>query len=149
DPYTLLPYLRSWYLVGMCHLRGEIRMFKVGRIQRIARTGERFDFPEEFDLAGYLGQTWGLLRGEAGEPEPVVVEFSAEVAGWVRDEEWHPGQRVEETPDGRVRLCFHVGITPELRRWALGFGRHARVLRPESLATWVREEVRVMGERDV
>ena len=154
DPYTLLPYLRSWYLVGHCHLRGEVRMFKVDRIRGLARTGEHFPLPEQFDLAGYLGQTWGLLRGEAGEPEEVVLEFSAAAGRWVRDEEWHPSQRVEDLPDGRVRLVFYVGITPELRRWVLGFGRQARVVRPASLAAWVREEVRVMlmvlelGEQD-
>ncbi len=144
DPYTLLPYLKSWYLVGYCHLRREIRMFKADRIESLARTGEQFDLPESFDLAGYLGQTWGLLRGEAGEPEEVVLEFSPDAGRWVRDEEWHPSQRVEDLPDGRVRLHFYVGITPELRRWVLGFGRQARVIRPDSLAAWVREEARGM-----
>ncbi len=147
DPYTLLPYLRSWYLVGYCHLRREVRIFKVDRIKRLARTGERFVLPESFDLSKYLGQSWGLLRGAAGEPEDVVLEFSAEAGRWVRDEEWHPSQRVEDLPDGRVRLVFHVGITPELRRWVLGFGRQARVVRPEGLAAWVRQEVGAMGER--
>ncbi len=149
DPYTLLPYLKSWYLVGYCHQRREVRTFKVDRIQALAPTGERFPFPEGFDLAGYLGHAWGLLRGEAGEPEEVVLEFSAEASRWVRDEEWHPSQRVEELPDGRVRLHYYVGITPELRRWVLGFGRQARVVCPESLAEWVREEARVVGEAQV
>lgn len=75
-----------------------------------------------------------------------MLEFSAEAGRWVRDEEWHPSQRVEDLPDGRVRLVFHVGITPELRRWVLGFGRQARVVRPEGLAAWAREEVGAMGE---
>lgn len=62
------------------------------------------------------------------------------------DEEWHPSQRVEELPDGRARLLFHVGVTPELRRWVLGFGRQVRVVRPEGLGEWVREEARAVGE---
>ena len=146
DPYTLLPYLRSWYLVGFCHLRGEVRMFKVDRIERLARVGERYELPDDFDLGAYLGATWGLLRGEAGEPEEVEVEFSPEAAPWVRDEQWHPSQRVEDLPGGRVRLHFRAGITPELRRWVLGFGRQARVIRPASLAAWVTEEARAVGE---
>ncbi len=146
DPYTLLPYLKSWYLVGYCHQRREVRIFKVDRIERMARTGEDFQFPQDFDLAGYLGQTWGLLRGEAGEPEEVVLEFVPEAGRWVRDETWHPSQRVEELPDGRVQLIFHVGITPELRRWVLGFGRQVRVVKPEALARWVREEASAVVE---
>ena len=147
DPYSLLPYLRSWYLVGYCHLRGEVRMFKVDRIESLARTGERFELPEGFDVATYLGETWGLLRGEAGEPEEVVVEFAAEASPWVRDEQWHPSQRVEDLGDGRVRLHFRAGITAELRRWVLGFGRQARVVRPAHLAEWVLEEARAVAER--
>jgi len=144
DPYTLLPYLKSWYLVGMCHLRGGVRMFKVDRIRGLSRTGDRFPFPAEFDLEEYLGHAWGLLRGEAGDPEEVVLEFEAETGRWVRDEEWHPSQRVEELPNGRVRLTYWAGITSELRRWVLGFGRQVRVVRPEGLGKWVREEARRM-----
>jgi predicted DNA-binding transcriptional regulator YafY len=145
DPYTLLPYLKSWYLIGFCHLRGEVRVFKVSRIERATRTGEQFTLPKDFDLAVYQGRTWGLLWGEAGDPEEVVVEFTPDAGRWVRDEQWHPGQRVDELPGGRVRLCFQAGITPELRRWVLGFGRQARVIRPESLARWVMDEVAAMA----
>ncbi|MCL4531758.1 MAG: WYL domain-containing protein, partial [Actinobacteria bacterium] len=66
DPYTLIPHERSWYLIAHCHLRGEVRTFKVSRIDRIERTGEEFVFPRDFDLTDYMGHTWGLLRGEAG-----------------------------------------------------------------------------------
>ena len=68
----------------------------------------------------------------------------------MRDQELHESQRVEDLPDGRVRMSFHVGITPELRRWVLGFGRQVRVIHPPHLAEWVREEARAaweLGER--
>jgi predicted DNA-binding transcriptional regulator YafY len=146
DPYTLIPYLRSWYLVAYCHLRGEVRMFKVDRIDRLGRTGESFAFPRDFDVAGYMGHTWGLLRGEAGEPEDVVLEFEPESGRWIRDQQLHESQRAESLPDGRVRLSFYVGITPELRRWVLGFGRQVRVVTPAHLAEWVLQEARGMVE---
>lgn len=142
DPYTLLPYQRSWYLVGFCHRRREVRIFKVDRIRQVARTGETFDFPEQFDLDMYLGGAWGLLRGEAGEPEEVVLEFEPGTGRWLRDQELHPSQRVEETPDTALRLRLCVGITPEFRRWVLGFGRSVRVVSPASLAGWVTGEAR-------
>lgn len=63
---------------------------------------------------------------------------------YIPDQEWHPGQRVEELEDGRVRLSFHLAITSDLRRFVLGFGRQVRVVSPESLAEWVREEARGM-----
>ncbi len=148
DPYTLIPDQRSWYLVAYCHLRGEVRTFKVSRIDRIERTGEEFVFPKDFDLADYMGHAWGLLRGEAGEPEQVELEFEADTGRWVRDQQLHESQRAETLPDGSVRLSFYVGITPEFRHWVLGFGRRVRVVQPASLGQWVAGEARAMVEGD-
>lgn len=146
DPYTLIPHLGSWYLVAMCHHREEVRIFKVDRIREMVPTGEGFEFPERFDLGTYMGSVWGLLRGEAGEPEDVVLEFEPEAGRWVRDQEWHPEQRVEGLPDGRVRLSFCLAVTSDLRRFVLGFGRQVRVVSPPSLAAWVMAEARGMAE---
>ena len=146
DPYTLIPHQRSWYLVAHCHLRGEVRIFKVDRIDRIERTGEEFVFPRDFDLSDYMGHTWGLLRGEAGEPEEIVLEFEPTTGRWIRDQQLHESQRAEVLSDGTVRLTFYAGMTPEMRRWVLGFGRQVKVVRPASLEQWVAEEARGMVE---
>ena len=146
DPYILIPHHRSWYLAAHCHRRNEVRTFKVDRIEKLERTGDRFAFPGDFSLDSYMGQAWGILRGEAGDPEEVVLEFEPETARWIRDQHLHPTQHVEDLPDGRVRLSFQVPVTPDLRRWVLGFGRRVSVVTPASLAAWVREEARGMGE---
>ena len=33
DPYAVIPYVKSWHLVGHCHLRDDVRLFKLDRIQ--------------------------------------------------------------------------------------------------------------------
>lgn len=63
DPYTLLPHHKGWYPIAHCHIRRQVLMFKVDRIQRLCRTGEQFAFPEDFNLESYMGRTWGLPRG--------------------------------------------------------------------------------------
>lgn len=108
DPYTVLPYQRSWYLVGHCHSRGDVRIFKVDRIRRISRAGEGFEFPEQFDLERYMGGVWGLLRGEAGEPQEVLLEFTPEAARWAREGicpvyNIRPGHRAGSVPWQRTR----------------------------------------------
>jgi len=74
-----------------------------------------------------------------------VLEFGPEAGRWVADQAWHPSQESEELPGGGVRLTFHAGITPEMRRWVLGFGAQVRVVKPPSLAAWIRKEVVAMG----
>jgi len=38
-------------------------MFNVDRIQQCRLTADHYAIPEDFDLATYLGSTWGVLRG--------------------------------------------------------------------------------------
>lgn len=48
DPYGLVNWKEKWYVVGYCHLRGEIRSFRVDRISRIRFTDTRFERPASF-----------------------------------------------------------------------------------------------------
>ena len=93
--------------------------------------------PRDFDLDTYMGDAWGLMRGAAGEPEPVELLFEPEACRWVTEETWHHSQQSERLPDGRVRVTFHVGITPEMVSWLLYYGSRVQVVKP----TWLRERV--------
>jgi predicted DNA-binding transcriptional regulator YafY len=138
DPYVLVPYLRSFHLVAYCHLRGEVRIFKTDRIDAPRLTARRFTLPADFDLATYLGDSWGLMRGAAREPETVRIRFSALAGRWVAEEQWQPDQKVDWQPDGTMLLTLRVGVTPAFIRWLLYYGPEARVLQP----AWLAEEVR-------
>ncbi len=140
DPYALIPYVRSFHLVAYCHNRNEVRVFKVGRIQHLQPTGQRFQKPVDFDISQYLGQSWGLMRGVARSPEPVRILFSPRAGRWVSEERWHPGQQTEWQDDGTLLFSLQVAITPEFVRWVLYYGSDARVLEPSWLADEVRQE---------
>ncbi|MCU6794705.1 WYL domain-containing protein [Paenibacillus sp. WQ 127069] len=45
DPYGLVYWLGKWYIVGYCHLRTEVRCFRVDRIQISTRTTAVFKRP--------------------------------------------------------------------------------------------------------
>jgi len=145
-PYHIMPYVRSWQLIAHCERRDEVIMFKVDRIQEATLLDERYRIPDDFDLDAYLGATWGLMRGEAGEPEDVVLRFEPEAGRWVAEEYWHPSQRVEEQPDGSVLFKLHIAITPEFVNWLLYYGSRVEVLEPAHLRQRVAEEHRRAAE---
>jgi len=140
DPYALVPYVRSFHLVGHCHTRGEIRIFKVDRIKELSLTGERFEVPGDFDVGEYLGESWGLMRGVARAPELVQIRFAPRAGRRVSEERWQPGQRAEWQPDGSLIFSLRVGITPAFVNWVLYYGADAEVLQPTWLAREVRKE---------
>jgi predicted DNA-binding transcriptional regulator YafY len=146
-PYCLLPYERSWQIIADDSARQEVRMFKVNRIQRCELTEERYAIPDDFDVSSYLGSTWGVLRGESGPEEDVVLRFSVEAAPWVRDERWHPSQETETLADGTLVMRFRCSITHELVRWVLSFGGEVAIEQPDALLAAVRAEASRMLQK--
>lgn len=137
EPYHLMPYGRSWHLIAYDHKREAILQFKLDRIQEAEILEETYAIPPDFDLDDYLGMGWGLMRGSAAEPEDVVLVFEPEAGRWVAEEQWHSSQQNEELADGRMKVTFYVGITPEMVSWLLYYGGNVSVERP----LWLREEL--------
>ncbi|MBS4174657.1 YafY family protein [Bacillus sp. FJAT-49736] len=54
DPYGIVNWKNRWYVVGYCHLRNEIRSFRVDRILSLSRTDQTFERPIEFSARGFL-----------------------------------------------------------------------------------------------
>lgn len=141
-PYHLMPYVRSWQLVAYCEWRKDELMFKVDRIQEAELLDEHYTIPDDFDVDAYMGPAWGILRGEAGEPEDVVLRFEPAMGYRVMEEYWGVEMESEEQPDGRVLIKLHVGITPEFVKWLLYYGSDVEVLAPARLREQVAEEHR-------
>ncbi len=138
EPYHLMPYGRSWQLIAYDHNRKEVLQFKVDRVLEAELLETRYTIPATFQLDEYLGDGWGLMRGSAKEPEEVSLLFDELAGQWVAEEYWHKSQQpAEHLPDGRVRMTFFVGITPEMVSWLLYYGERVYVEQPE----WLREAV--------
>ncbi|WP_026074180.1 helix-turn-helix transcriptional regulator [Brevibacillus massiliensis] len=48
DPYGLVYWKNRWYVMAYCHLRREVRSFRVDHIQALSRTDSAFQRPAEF-----------------------------------------------------------------------------------------------------
>jgi predicted DNA-binding transcriptional regulator YafY len=54
DPYGLAFYSGCWYVLGMCHLRGAMRSFRLDRIVRVEARPASFQRPAGFDALAIL-----------------------------------------------------------------------------------------------
>lgn len=57
DPYGLLFRLGRWYMSGYCHLRRELRTFRLDRLQHIELLEQHFSRPDDFDSAEHFSQS--------------------------------------------------------------------------------------------
>mgnify|MGYP000872515200 CR=1 FL=1 len=137
EPYSIIPYGRSWHMIAYCQRKQYILQFKIDRILEAHLLESGYERPRDFDLDEYMGDSWGLMRGAAYEPEPVVLAFDNIAGRWVSEEYWHKSQEIEKNEDGSFTVRFHVGVTPEMISWLLYYGARVRVIEP----AWLREKV--------
>ncbi|KYG33396.1 helix-turn-helix transcriptional regulator [Alkalihalobacillus trypoxylicola] len=54
DPYKMIYWNNKWYVIGFCHLRNDIRSFRVDRMESIVRTETKFNKPEHFSARDFF-----------------------------------------------------------------------------------------------
>jgi predicted DNA-binding transcriptional regulator YafY len=54
DPYGLVYRSGFWYTVGYCHLRADLRTFRLDRIQDVELHSETFTRPQDFDCLEHV-----------------------------------------------------------------------------------------------
>ena len=128
DPWGVAVTLDHWYLVGWCHLRRDVRQFRLDRVASMALTGRRATpAPDGFDPLAFV------TRGIATVPARwvAVVRFPLPLA-----------QVVERVPlayglldavEGGVEARFPSVDLGATVRWLVGLGLPMEPVGPEAL----------------
>ncbi len=122
DPYAVVYGSGKWYVIGYCHLRSDIRAFRVDRVLEAEAMDVGFAEPDDFDPADYVSGG-RVFRSDA--EEEVVVRYSEVVAPWVREH-----GPVEELGDGCVAVRFTTADPGWVVRHALQYGSEAEIVEP-------------------
>jgi predicted DNA-binding transcriptional regulator YafY len=144
DPYRIWFFSGTFYLIGFCHKRKEVRVFALDRIKMLHQMKEQFEVPEDFDFEDFVGPSFGVFQGE---PVKVKAWFAPDVAGYIKEKIWHESQQIEEAGDGSVIFEAEVAGTDEIKFWIMSWGSQALVLEPESLREEIRTETEAMLEK--
>jgi predicted DNA-binding transcriptional regulator YafY len=143
EPYVIVFRGGAWYLIAYCHLRQEVKIFRVDRIERAALLAAPSEIPRNFSAEAFLSGSWFI---EQGEPVRVRLQFAPEAARWVRVAKYHPNQQITEQDDGSLLFEVTVRGQREITRWILGYGSQVEVLAPPQLRDAVRGEAERMKE---
>jgi predicted DNA-binding transcriptional regulator YafY len=140
-PYRLLFFEGSFYILGHCGLRQDIRVFALDRIRKLGLTAETFAVPESLNIDEFLKSSFGVFHGP---PAGVKIRFAKDIAGYITEKSWHPSQKLSARANGSVIFEAEVAGTEEIKHWVLKWGAKAEVLAPESLRNEVRQEAEEM-----
>lgn len=133
DPYSIARLANSWFLLGYCHLRQDIRIFRLDRVEDMAMLNKTFNRPENYEPAweGSIARRTILVK----------VLFDYAIARWVRETYPYSQIEEEETEEGLL-VTLLVEREQEVLHWLLGWGAKAIVLEPASLRELIVSESR-------
>jgi len=150
-PYALVLSGRDWMVLAEDESDGVVKSFYLARVEEATLTERRYVIPRSFDANAFFQDTFGLFVG-GGPPFRFRVRFSRGVSDEIREQKWHPNQKIEGAAGGEVVLELPARSIQEARRFVLQYGEDARVLSPPELVEDVREQakrlVRVYGRRE-
>lgn len=140
DPHFIYERTGSWYVIGFCHLRKQIRNFALHRIQSCKVTKDTFTAPPASELATWVSSSSQVeIRG----PEiNVCIQFEPRTARFVREKQWHKKQRVTALKDGGIQIEFPTRSLEEVKRWLMSYGSGGRAISPPELRQLVINELR-------
>lgn len=146
SPYYIEPsaWGRSTYVIGLREPPGELRTFKVERLESAAKTDEPYEIPAGFDPFKLLEDAWGIWYTQE-KPVKVVLRFRKEVAKRVLETHWHRSQEITPEPSGSLLWSAQIAAPQEMVPWIRGWGKDVEVLEPPSLREAFRIEVAALA----
>jgi predicted DNA-binding transcriptional regulator YafY len=140
-PLRLLAYMGTWHLIAHCTLRHELRDFALARIRNFTPTPAPISVPAYPDcLAEYLREHFGILRDST--LSEVVIRFTPAISPWIREQVWHPNQKLTIEADGAITLSFPASDLREVKRKIMRYGAQAEVIAPRELRDEIAAEVK-------
>lgn len=141
DPLGLVAKGSSWYLVG--RIEDSVRTYRVARIVSVELLTERFERPDDFDLAGYWAESSAGFIARlprytmVARFDPSVVDTLQHGARFVQSE-----RLADDDPEGWTRLRLTFQFEQEAAGFVLSFGGRCQVVGPPELGELVRELAR-------
>jgi len=124
-------------------LKQDWRKFFLSRMSNPIISDESFEPRPKREWEPLIHASFGIFQG--GDPIPVILQFNPFRAQWIREQVWHPEQKLQTLPDGSLRLVLPVTDLREIKLKVLQFGADVEVIEPEELRKEIRQEIKKMA----
>lgn len=133
DPYGLVYWSNKWYVVGFCHMRNEIRIFRVDRIYNIAVSMIKFNRPQDFSASEFfMGKLLGSVKDKNKFIHLVIGGKASSLDNLCQH--WFLGHYlIERTLNQVIFLLEEEVIYTHIPQLLLPYGKSIQVIEPISL----------------
>ncbi len=137
DPYSLVYVTGTWHMTAYCHMRKDIRIFRLDRMDALEVLPQAF-----------VRQPHIVLEEHQGRQRDITVRvlFDHEVVRWVHEARNYFIVAEEAAAEGLL-VTLQIRQESDIVQWLLGWGQHVRVLEPASLRQRLIDEAKGILER--
>ncbi|MEO2204870.1 YafY family protein [Paenibacillus pabuli] len=133
DPYRIIYWNSKWYVIGFCHLRNDIRSFRVDRIESLMLTENKFNRPENFPArVFFMKNLLPTIEDKEGIISLVIHGDKSVLADICQH--WFLGHYLQEWTSNQA--VFHLEkdmLHTYVPYLLLTYGKSIRVIEPLSL----------------
>lgn len=133
DPYGMVHWKNKWYVVGYCHLREELRTFRVDRINRCTQLDNRFRRPAGFSAREFLLSHLLSEPGAENRPDLITVHIKG-IPQAIDDvcTHWLFGQALLDRSADQAHFRINeLQLYTYAAYYLLSFGGKLRIMAPE------------------
>lgn len=142
DPYGVIHWRDHWYVVAHCHLRQDIRIFRVDRMSACTETSTRFVRPDGFSATHFFVDRQLTATTNEDKLQRVLIRGDTDaIADLARH--WFFGPRlVSQSPHEALFLMEESTLGSYVPHILLPFGRSVRVISPDSVKNGILQLLR-------
>lgn len=149
EPYDMVHRSGKWLLLGVSQKNPDniVKQYYIHNIKnlKVNEDGEPFTVKTHlYNKDEYYKYAWDIFVGS--EILEIEIWFSNEYANKIKNFPYHPTQEVTDVPDG-VTVKIKTSGYIEVVNWVLGFGKNAKILKPEIckdyLVTKIQETLKI------
>ncbi|WP_087974955.1 helix-turn-helix transcriptional regulator [Oceanobacillus rekensis] len=133
DPYRIIYWNNKWYMIGFCHLRNDIRSFRVDRIESLMLTKNKFNQPENFSARNFFMKN---LLPTIEEKEGIISLVINGNTSALDDicQHWFLGHYLQERTSNQAVFLFEKEMIYKYVPYLLlPYGKSIQVIEPISL----------------
>jgi predicted DNA-binding transcriptional regulator YafY len=133
DPYALTNYFGTWMMAGFDHLRNDMRVFRLDRMEAVMVTGKTFERPINFSLAK-------MYREENTPRSTFTVKITKDIHRWVKEQ---PPYKIIKTTlrKDHILLTIESYSQESIITWLLRWGGKAEAVSPASFRDAVKSSL--------
>ena len=140
-PYGLLYGGRGWLVAHVDQLP-DMRLWRLDRIASVDLLDRGFVRREDFSLATYTAQSFGVFQED---PIDVVLRFEPDAADDAECWLFHPSQTMERAPDGSLIVRIRAGGVKEICWHLFTWGTAVSIIESADLRLHLAETAKVVA----